>query len=130
MGGRKNKGSSPPAAATIASKEKESPLYRVTDNAAAFKNQACTLSPPEVPYTRSNTEVVLSEILAEELFTFSVLRNSPTLCTAFDAASVSFASDGDPLLFRSFFTVVKADCAVDRLPELSALPSAVRSLEI
>jgi hypothetical protein len=88
------------------------------------------LSPPEVPYTRSNTEVVLSEILAEELFTFSVLSNSPTVCTACDAASVSFASDGDPLLFRSFFTVVKADCAVDRLPELSALPSAVRSLEI
>jgi hypothetical protein len=69
-------------------------------------------------------------MLAEELFTFSELSNSLTVCTACDAAFVSFVNEGDALLFKSFFTVVKADCAVDRLPELSALPSAVRSLEI
>jgi hypothetical protein len=33
------------------------------------------------------------------------------------------------VLFRSFATVAKADCAVDRSPELIALPSAFISVD-
>ena len=90
---------------------------------------ASTFKPPELPYTLSNTDVVLSEMPEEELFTFSVLSSSWTICTDWDAALISFVSDGEVLFFRSLCTVANADWAVVKLPEPSALPSAVRSVE-
>jgi|ERR1022692_1555423 hypothetical protein len=67
-----------------------------------------TLRLPGLPYTLSNTEVVLSDVLEEE-FTFSVLRRSLTNCTDWDATLVSLVNDGELVFLRSFCTVAKAD---------------------
>jgi hypothetical protein len=52
------------------------------------------------PYTLSNTEFVLSEVLEEELLEFKVLSSSLTNCTDWEATFVSFARDGEAALFR------------------------------
>ena len=71
--------------------------------------------------------MVVSELL--ETLGFTVLSSSLTNCSDCDAAVASFVSDGDEEVLRSFCKVAKADCAVERSPEVSALPSAVRSVE-
>jgi len=53
------------------------------------------------PYTLSNTEFVLSEVLEEELLKFNVLSSSLTNCTDCDATLVSFARDSEAAVFRS-----------------------------
>ncbi len=73
--------------------------------------------------------MVLSELLEDEVLEFNELSSSCTNCSDWDAALVSTVREGDAELFRSLLTVAKADCAVDRSPEVSALPSAVISVE-
>ena len=71
--------------------------------------------------------MVVSELL--EVLGFTVLSSSLTICNDWEAAVASFVSDGDGDVLRSFCKVANADCAVDRSPEVSALPSAVRSVD-
>ena len=72
----------------------------------------------------------MSELLDEELLVeFNELSNPSTNCMDWDAAFSSTTRDGEAAFFRSLRTVAKADCAVARSSELSALPSAVRSVE-
>lgn len=66
-----------------------------------------------LPYTLSNTDVVLSA-LEEELFPFSVLSTCWTICTDWDAALISLVCDGKFELFRSLSAAAKADWAVER----------------
>jgi hypothetical protein len=47
---------------------------------------------------------------------------SSTHCTVWFTAASAFVTACDGVLFKSFWTVEKADCAVDRSPELIALP--------
>ena len=49
--------------------------------------------------------------------------------TVWLAAASAFVTDCDGALCRSLCTVVNADSAVDKLPELIALPSAAISVE-
>jgi len=75
-----------------------------------------------------NMEVVLSMLLEETVLAFNVLRIPSTSCRDWAAAVSSLTAAVEGELFKSPLTVVKADCAVDRSPELSALPSADRSV--
>lgn len=61
----------------------------------------------------------------DPLLEFTVLSSSLTNCNDCDAALASFICDGKAEFFKS----LKTDCAVDKLPEVKALPSEVRSLE-
>jgi hypothetical protein len=84
-------------------------------------------------------EVVLSTLLEETVLKFAVLEfavlefNVPripsTSCRLWDAAVASFTWVADAELFKSLRTVTNADWAVDRSPELNALPNAVISVE-
>jgi hypothetical protein len=71
----------------------------------------------------------MSEVLEEELLEFTVLSSSWTNCSDWDATFVSSVCDGEAAFFKSLWTVAKADWALDIFPELSAPPSAVRSVE-
>ena len=53
------------------------------------------------PYTLSNTEFVLSEVLEEELLEFNVLSSSLTNCNDCDAMFVSIVCDGEGEFFKS-----------------------------
>lgn len=57
------------------------------------------------------------------------LSRSSIHCTVWATAAVAFAIDCEGVDFRSFCTVAYADWAVERLPELSALPKADISVE-
>ena len=72
---------------------------------------------------------LLEEVRLEVLVEFKVLSSPSTNCTDWDAALASLVCAGEAVFFRSPKTVANADWAVDRLPELSALPSEVRSVE-
>lgn len=72
---------------------------------------------------------MLSELPVEDALEFNVLSRSWTNCSDWVAALLSTIRDGDAELAKSLLTVAKADCAVERSPEVSALPSAVISVE-
>lgn len=71
----------------------------------------------------------MSVLLKEDVLEFSVLSSSWTNCSDWVAALLSTIRDGEAELFRSLLTVAKTDWAVDRSPEVSALPSAVISVD-
>jgi hypothetical protein len=73
--------------------------------------------------------VVGSEALEEVSLGFNELSKPWTNFSDWDARLVSSVCDDDVALFKSPLTVVKADWAVARSPEVSALPSAARSVE-
>lgn len=63
------------------------------------------------------------------LFELDRLSRSSIHCTVWLTAVSAFVIACDGVLFKSFCTVVNADWAVDRSPELIALPSAFISVE-
>ena len=65
----------------------------------------------------------------EVVLEFNGLSSALTNCTDCDAAFISLACAGEGAFFRSLCTVAKADWAVDKSPEFSALPTAARSME-
>ena len=75
------------------------------------------------------SDVVGSEDVEEELLGLAESSRSLTQPSTWAMAAVAFAMAWDGVLFRSVWTVANADWAADRSPELSAVPSAVISVE-
>ncbi len=82
-----------------------------------------------IPYALSRIEVAGSTGVVEVVFEFARLNRSSTHCTVCATALSAFAIACDGVVFNSLWTVAKADCAVERFPELIADPSAVMSLD-
>ena len=75
-------------------------------------------------------EVVGSMVVEdEELLESERLSRSSTHCTVWATAAVALSIACEGVDFRSLCTVANADWAVERLPELRALPRAVMSVE-
>jgi hypothetical protein len=84
---------------------------------------ARTFSPLLLAYTLSRIEVVRSALL-EEAVEFTVLSNSSTNCTDWEAAFASLVCAGEAEFFRSPRTAAKADW------EWIGLPSSARCLAL
>src|ERR1700683_95849 len=70
----------------------------------------------------------LMEVVSLEELGVKVLSKSFTRLNDCAAAVGSLVSAGEAVFFKSPRTVANADCAVDKSPEVSALPSAARSV--
>ena len=81
------------------------------------------------PYALSSMDVVESAEVVELLLELESVSRSSTHCTVCVAALSALVMACDGVVFRSLCTVAKADWAVDRSPELMAVPSAVISVD-
>jgi hypothetical protein len=72
-------------------------------------------------------EVVLPTLLDEAVLKLNVPSRPSTNCNDWDAAEASFTCAAEAEFFKSPRRVAKADCAVVRLPELSAPPRVDKS---
>src|ERR1700679_3342420 len=80
-----------------------------------------------IPNAPSRIEVVGSVVL-EELSEVAGEKRSSIHCTVCAAAASAFTTAVEGVAFKSLCPVAKADGAVDRSPDESAVPSVVRSV--